>query len=62
MIWVIAIWLLNLLSATYHILTQHDDLSLLSLVPFYDLYHGLLLSCAWAIAIFDELRQSKMSW
>jgi len=62
MMWVVAIWLLNLLSATYHALTQRDDLSLLSLVPFYDLYHGLLLNCAWAIAMFDELRQSKMSW
>ena len=62
MMWVVAIWLLNLLSGTYHVLTQRDDLSLLSLVPFYDLYHGLLLNCAWAIAMFDELRQSKMNW
>jgi cellulose synthase/poly-beta-1,6-N-acetylglucosamine synthase-like glycosyltransferase len=62
MIWVAAIWLLNLLSATYHVLTQRDNLSLLSLVPFYDLYHGVLLNSAWAIAVFDELRQSKMNW
>ena len=62
MMWVAAIWLLNLLSATYHMLTQRDDLSLLSLVPFYDLYHGVLLNSAWAIAMFDELRQSKMNW
>lgn len=61
-IWVAAIWLLNLLSATYHVLTQRDDLSLLSLVPFYDLYQGVLLNSAWAIAMFDELRQSKMNW
>jgi poly-beta-1,6-N-acetyl-D-glucosamine synthase len=60
--WALAIWMLNLLSATYHVLTQRDDLSLLSLVPFYDLYHGLLLNSAWAIAMFDELRQSKMNW
>jgi cellulose synthase/poly-beta-1,6-N-acetylglucosamine synthase-like glycosyltransferase len=62
LLWVVAIWLLNLLSATYHVLSQRDHLSLLSLVPFYDLYHGLLLNCAWAIAMFDELRQSKMNW
>jgi poly-beta-1,6-N-acetyl-D-glucosamine synthase len=62
MMWAAAIWLLNLLSATYHVLTQRDDLSLLSLVPFYDLYHGVLLNSAWAIAMFDELRQSKMNW
>lgn len=60
--WVGAIWLLNLLSATYHVLTQRDKISLLLLVPFYELYHGLLLSSAWAIAIFDELRRSKMDW
>jgi hypothetical protein len=61
MMWAAAIWLLNLLSATYHVLTQRDDLSLLSLVPFYDLYHRVLLNSAWAIAMFDELRQSKMN-
>jgi cellulose synthase/poly-beta-1,6-N-acetylglucosamine synthase-like glycosyltransferase len=61
-LWVLAIWLLNLLSATYHVLTQGDDLSLVSLVPFYDLYHGLLLNCSWAMAMFDELRQSDMKW
>jgi poly-beta-1,6-N-acetyl-D-glucosamine synthase len=61
-LWVLAIWLLNLLAATYHVLTQRDDLSLLSLVPFYDLYHGVLLNSAWAMAMFDELRQAKMDW
>ena len=60
--WVLAIWLLKLLSATYHVLTQREDLSLVSLVPFYDLYHGLLLNSAWAMAMLDELRQSKMNW
>jgi biofilm PGA synthesis N-glycosyltransferase PgaC len=62
LLWVSAIWLLNLLSATYHILSQRDDLSLLYLVPVYDLYHGLLLASAWAIAIVDEVRQSRMHW
>jgi len=62
LLWVSAIWLLNLLSATYHILAQRDDLSLLYVVPIYDLYHGLLLASAWAIAAFDELRQSRMHW
>ena len=61
-LWLAAIWLLNLFSATYHVLTQGDDLSLLSLIPFYDLYQGLLLNCAWAIAMFDELKRSKMNW
>ena len=60
--WIMAIWLLNLLTGTFHVLVQGDDLSLLSLVPLYDLYHGLLLNSAWTIAVADELRQSKMQW
>jgi cellulose synthase/poly-beta-1,6-N-acetylglucosamine synthase-like glycosyltransferase len=62
LLWVSAIWLLNLLTATYHVLSQREDLSLLLLAPLYDLYHGLLLNSAWAIAMVDEARQSKMSW
>jgi len=62
LLWVMAIWLLNLLTATYHVLAQRDDLSLISLAPLYDLYHGLLLNSAWAIAMVDEARQTKMSW
>jgi biofilm PGA synthesis N-glycosyltransferase PgaC len=62
LLWVAAIWLLNLLTATYHVLAQRDDISLLPLVPLYDLYHGVLLNSAWAIAMIDEARQSKMSW
>ena len=62
LLWVGAAWLLNLASGTRHILTQQDDLSLLFMVPLYELYHGLLLNSAWAIAMFDEVRQSKMDW
>jgi poly-beta-1,6-N-acetyl-D-glucosamine synthase len=61
-LWVMAAWLLNLMAGAYHILTQGDDLSLLSLVPMYDLYHAMVLNSAWAIASVDELRQSKMAW
>jgi hypothetical protein len=62
LLWVTAIWLLNLLTATYHVLAQRDDLWLISLAPLYDVYHGLLLTSAWAIAMVDEGRQTKMSW
>jgi poly-beta-1,6-N-acetyl-D-glucosamine synthase len=62
LLWVGAAWLLNLMAGTYHILTQGDDLSLLSLVPIYDLYHVLVLNSAWALAAVDELRRSKMDW
>jgi cellulose synthase/poly-beta-1,6-N-acetylglucosamine synthase-like glycosyltransferase len=61
-LWMAAALLLNLMTGTYHILTQADDLSLLSLVPIYDLYHAMVLNSAWAIASIDELRQSKMDW
>jgi biofilm PGA synthesis N-glycosyltransferase PgaC len=61
-LWVGAVWLLNLMAGTYHILTQGDDLSLLYLVPIYDLYHVMVLNSAWTIAAVDELRQSKMNW
>ena len=57
-----AAWLLNAMAGGYHILTQRDDPSLLSLVPVYDLYHGMVFNSAWAIASIDELRQSKMDW
>jgi biofilm PGA synthesis N-glycosyltransferase PgaC len=62
LLWIGAIWLLNVLTATYHVLAQQDDISLVSLVPIYDLYQGVLLNSAWAIAMIDEARQSKMSW
>jgi len=61
-LWISAVWLLNLMTGTYHILAQRDDLTLLHLVPIYDLYHGLLLNVAWAIALIDEIRKSKMQW
>jgi cellulose synthase/poly-beta-1,6-N-acetylglucosamine synthase-like glycosyltransferase len=61
-LWVSAVWLLNLMTGTYHILAQGDDPSLLHLVPIYDLYHGLLVNSAWAIALLDEIRHSKMHW
>jgi cellulose synthase/poly-beta-1,6-N-acetylglucosamine synthase-like glycosyltransferase len=49
MLWVAAIWLLNLMTSAYHIVAQGDDFALLPLVPLYDLYHGLLLNAAWAL-------------
>jgi hypothetical protein len=62
MLWVAAIWLLNLMTSTYHIVAQGDDFALLPLVPLYDLYQGLLLNAAWAAALFDEFRRTDMQW
>jgi cellulose synthase/poly-beta-1,6-N-acetylglucosamine synthase-like glycosyltransferase len=62
MLWVAAIWLLNLMTSAYHIVAQGDDFALLPLVPLYDLYHGLLLNAAWAAALFDEFRRTDMQW
>jgi cellulose synthase/poly-beta-1,6-N-acetylglucosamine synthase-like glycosyltransferase len=61
-LWVAAIWLLNVMTSTYHVIAQRDDLTLVPLVPLYDLYHGLLLTGAWAVAMFDECRRTKMDW
>jgi cellulose synthase/poly-beta-1,6-N-acetylglucosamine synthase-like glycosyltransferase len=60
--WVIAIWLLNLMSSTYYILSQGDDLSLLTAVPALDLYQCLLINSAWIVAAVDQLRKSRMQW
>jgi hypothetical protein len=38
----------------------HIYLSLLS--PFFDFYQGILLNCAWLIAMFDEARGARMRW
>jgi hypothetical protein len=39
---------------------DHICLSLLS--PFFDFYQGILLNCAWVIAMFDEARGAGMRW
>jgi cellulose synthase/poly-beta-1,6-N-acetylglucosamine synthase-like glycosyltransferase len=62
LLWVMSIWLLNLMSATYYILSQEDDLSLLMVVPALDLYQWLLINSAWMVAAVDQLRKSKMRW
>jgi biofilm PGA synthesis N-glycosyltransferase PgaC len=61
-LWVSAVLLLNALTGTYHIVAQRDDLSLLQVAPFYDLGYGVLLNIAWAMALLDEIRRSKMHW
>ena len=61
-LWIAAIWLLNIMTSTYHVIAQRDDLTLVPLVPLYYLYHGLLLTGVWAVAMFDECRRAEMDW
>jgi poly-beta-1,6-N-acetyl-D-glucosamine synthase len=53
---------LNLMAGTYYVLSQGDQLRILSILPLYDLYSGILLSVAWAIAAVDEARGARMRW
>jgi cellulose synthase/poly-beta-1,6-N-acetylglucosamine synthase-like glycosyltransferase len=57
-----AIGLLQILTATIMILAQDDELSLVPLAVVIDLYQSLLINSGWVIAIFDELRGTRMRW
>lgn len=60
--WLLAIGLLNGLTATVHVLEQDEELSLLPLVLLIDLYQSLLVNFAWVIAALDEVRGARMKW
>jgi biofilm PGA synthesis N-glycosyltransferase PgaC len=52
----------NLNSAALFAMMHGDRLSVLSVLPFYDFYHGFLLNCGWFIAVVDEIRGARMRW
>ncbi|WP_457092970.1 glycosyltransferase family 2 protein [Microvirga sp. P5_D2] len=60
--WGVAVGLLNILTATVHVLEQDEELSLLPLVLLIDLYQSLLVNFAWVIAAIDEVRGARMKW
>jgi len=60
--WYLAIVLLNLMTTTFYILSQGDELPLLANVIAVDLYQSLLINSAWVAAIADQLRKSRMRW
>jgi poly-beta-1,6-N-acetyl-D-glucosamine synthase len=60
--WFLAISLLNVMTATFYILSQGDEFSLLATVVALDLYQCLLINSVWVVSVADHLRKSKMRW
>jgi poly-beta-1,6-N-acetyl-D-glucosamine synthase len=60
--WFLAISLLNVMTATFYILSQGDEFPLLATVVALDLYQCLLINSAWVAAVTDHLRKSDMRW
>ena len=60
--WFLAISLLNVMTATFYILSQGDEFPLLATVVALNLYQSLLINSAWVAAVADQLRKSEMRW
>jgi biofilm PGA synthesis N-glycosyltransferase PgaC len=60
--WMGAFLLLNLHASALFTLMHRDDLTLLHVLPFFDLYHGFLLNGGWVISMIDEVRGARMRW
>jgi poly-beta-1,6-N-acetyl-D-glucosamine synthase len=60
--WTGAFLLLNANVSALFVSMHRDRLSLLHVLPCFDLYHGFLLNSGWAIAAFDEIRGVRMRW
>jgi len=54
--------LLNTVAAAFFTAMHGDDFRILKYCPVYDLYHALLTSSVWVIAVSDELRGRRMRW
>jgi cellulose synthase/poly-beta-1,6-N-acetylglucosamine synthase-like glycosyltransferase len=61
-VWFLAISLLNVMTATFYILSQGDEFPLLATVVALDLYQCLLINSVWVAAVADQLRKSDMRW
>jgi len=60
--WFLAIYLLNVMTATVCILSQGDEFDLLTKVVLLVPYQILLINSIWVAAAFDHLRKSQMRW
>jgi len=60
--WFLAMSLLNVMTATFYVLSQGDEFPLLAVVLALDLYQCLLINSAWVAAVADQLRKSDMKW
>jgi hypothetical protein len=61
-LWVAAVTLLNIMTATVYVLLQDDDPRILAMIPLLDAYQALLVNVAWVIAAIDEMRGARMKW
>lgn len=60
--WAAAAILLNVMAGSLYAVAHRDRIYLPLLSPFFDFYQGILLNCAWCIAIFDQARGARMRW
>jgi biofilm PGA synthesis N-glycosyltransferase PgaC len=60
--WAAAACLINVMSGSLYAVAHRDRVYLSLLSPFFDFYQGILLNCAWFIAMFDQVRGAGMRW
>jgi biofilm PGA synthesis N-glycosyltransferase PgaC len=60
--WAAAAVAINVMTGSLYAVAHRDHISLALLSPFFDFYQGILLNCAWLIAMFDEARGTAMRW
>jgi poly-beta-1,6-N-acetyl-D-glucosamine synthase len=60
--WAAAAVLINVMSGSLYAVAHRDSIYLSLLSPLFDFYQGMLLNCAWVIAMFDQARGSRMRW
>jgi len=60
--WAGAAILLNVMAGSLYTVAHRDRIYLPLLSPLFDFYQGVLLNCAWFIAIFDQVRGAGMRW
>lgn len=60
--WAAAACLVNVMSGSLYAVAHRDDICLSLLSPFFDLYQGILLNCAWLIAMFDQVKGASIGW
>jgi cellulose synthase/poly-beta-1,6-N-acetylglucosamine synthase-like glycosyltransferase len=60
--WAAAACLINVMTGSLYAVAHRDHIYLSLLSPFFDFYQGILLNCAWLIAIFDQARGARMRW
>jgi poly-beta-1,6-N-acetyl-D-glucosamine synthase len=60
--WAAAACLINVMTGSLYAVVHRDHISLSLLSPLFDFYQGILLNCAWFVAMFDQARGARMRW